>query len=371
MTSASMKSQLTRTRRMFGDKLAGFTAWWFEELCALMPVSWQVALASDARRLFVEVESACARVILEQDEARRELVRLVLTEGRWPDETALAAAVAAHPREVVVRVAPGQVLVRRLSFPLAAQENLRQVLAFEMDRNTPFKSEQVYFGYAIVERDTQQNKLQVRLTLIPRNTIDPLLSLLERSGLAATSLTVRGDGSGEHAPQLLPAPRRSRIAPGKSAHRRRWLACAAALLLAVAVVVPLVQKQRVVSRLEEQVRAAREIAMEAERVRDELQRQLAESNVVVDRRNERPFAIQVLDEVTRLLPDSTWLTRVEIAGETVKLQGESANASEVATLMMASTLFSDAQFDSPVTRDLHTQQERFVISAKLKEAPKK
>ena len=37
-----------------------------------------------------------------------------------------------------------RVLQRNLTLPVAAEDNLRQVLAFEMDRQTPFKADQIY-----------------------------------------------------------------------------------------------------------------------------------------------------------------------------------------------------------------------------------
>jgi general secretion pathway protein L len=136
-------------------------------------------------------------------------------------------------------------------------------------------------------------------------------------------------------------------------------------LVLVAVALPLVYKHRQVQALEAQVQAARTEALQAEQLRQEFEQLLAASNALVDQRKARPLAIAVLDEVTRILPDSTWLARLELNGSKVKLQGESANASEVATLILASELFTDARFDSPVTRVGTSARERFLISATI------
>ena len=37
--------------------------------------------------------------------------------------------------------------------PAATEENLPQVLSFEMDRLTPFRSDEVYFDHRVVGRD--------------------------------------------------------------------------------------------------------------------------------------------------------------------------------------------------------------------------
>ena len=61
-----------------------------------------------------------------------------------------------------------RVLQRTVDLPLAAAENLREVLGFEMDRHTPFKAEDVAFDYHIVSTDRQTKRLLVDLTVAPR-----------------------------------------------------------------------------------------------------------------------------------------------------------------------------------------------------------
>ncbi len=373
MAPAFVTPDLTAAGRALRERLVRFAAWWIGELHALIPQSWRAALMRGTRRLFIDVDGPFAHVTLHATQGVRELATLALADGRCDDEAALTSMRDERPDEVVVRIALRQVLRQTLSFPLAAQENLRQVLAFEMDRNTPFKAEQVYFDFVVVDRDPRARRLQVQLTLMPRARIDPLLNLLARTGLPATSLTVINEESAApaHAAELLPVPSRPRRMRGNTGRYQAVLAGLALLLLVIAVLVPLVQKHRMVRQLEAEVQQARETAMQAQQIRQELEQLVAESNVLAERRNERPLVIQVVDEVTRLLPDNTWLTRVEVADGKVKMQGESSNASDVATLIVGSALFSDASFEAPVTRDLQTQQERFLISANLKGVSKK
>ena len=368
-----MKPGLEAANRALRAQLTRFSAWWTGELRALIPRSWQVVLARGTRRLLVDVDGPIARVMLQDAQGTRELAALTFAAARLDGESALRAAQDERPDEVVVRLGPEQALRQTLSLPLATEKNLRQVLAFEMDRHTPFKAEQVYFDFAVVDRDPRKRRLQVELTLMPRAGIDPLLSMLARVGLPATSLTLSGDESAAQARavELLPGRLRPRPARGNGGRFQRALGGLALLLLAAAALVPLVQKHRAVKQLEAEVQEIRETAMQAQQIRQELEGLVAESSVLAKRRNERPLVIQVVDELTRLLPDSTWLTRIDIAGAKVKIQGESANASEVATLMVGSALFSDASFEAPVTRDLRTQQERFVISANIRRAGEK
>ena len=54
-----------------------------------------------------------------------------------------------------------EALVRRVTMPAATEENLRQVLGFEMDRLTPFRADDVYFDYRVVSRDAAAGQLAI------------------------------------------------------------------------------------------------------------------------------------------------------------------------------------------------------------------
>ena len=69
------------------------------------------------------------------------------------------------------------------SLPIAAEDNLRQVLAFEMDRQTPFKADQVYFDYRLGEREAAARNLQVELIVVPRAPLDADLAKLTAGSL--------------------------------------------------------------------------------------------------------------------------------------------------------------------------------------------
>jgi general secretion pathway protein L len=374
-------SQMTLGMKLEGhavrEQLDSFTAWWTGELQVLMPSAWRERVGRGTRRLLVDVDGHQARISLRSSDGARELGVLDVDgelRAQPEMEAALRAAAKEPLHEIVVRVPQRQALIRTLSFPVAAEENLREVIAFEMDRHTPFKAEQVYYDYTIARRGSDKSAISVLLVVIPRSAVDPLLDTLTGADLAPTSLTIGGASQSVQAQlrtmELLPLARRQ---PVRSDGRRsrQALATLALVLLLVAVALPLVDKHRRVRALQAQVQVARAEALRAEQVRKEFEQLLAASNALAVQRKAHPLAIALLDEVTRILPDSTWLTRLELNGSKVKLQGESANASEVATLILASELFADARFDSPVTRVGTSQRERFLISATITGAPVK
>jgi hypothetical protein len=66
----------------------------------------------------------------------------------------------------------------------ATEENLRQVLAFEMDRLTPFRAEEVYFDLRVLARDMAPGTLSVLLAVARRELVDARVERLRATGIS-------------------------------------------------------------------------------------------------------------------------------------------------------------------------------------------
>lgn len=76
---------------------------------------------------------------------------------------------------------PGsKVIFKRITLPAPTEENLKEVLGYEMDRYTPFVLEDVYYDYKIVARDEAHDSIQVLLMVVKKEVIDHYLTLLQR-----------------------------------------------------------------------------------------------------------------------------------------------------------------------------------------------
>ncbi len=88
---------------------------------------------------------------------------------------------------------PGnKVIFKRLSLPSPTEENLKEVLGFEMDRYTPFTLEDVYFDFKIVQRDEERKLINVLLMVVKKEVVEYYLKLLQKinikvRGIEATS----------------------------------------------------------------------------------------------------------------------------------------------------------------------------------------
>ena len=75
--------------------------------------------------------------------------------------------------------------------------------------------------------------------------------------------------------------------------------------------------------------------------------------------------IDSINELTRILPDDTWLNRLVIRNNKMEIQGESTAATAIIEIVENSSYFRDVQFRSPVTRNNATGKDKFNVSANL------
>jgi Tfp pilus assembly protein PilN len=79
--------------------------------------------------------------------------------------------------------------------------------------------------------------------------------------------------------------------------------------------------------------------------------------------------LQLLEQLTRLLPDGTWLQQLQISQDTVEIYGYSNRAADLVPPLENSSYFTQVEFASPITRD-NQNKEVFRIRMRLKEARK-
>src|SRR5215468_6050366 len=184
--------------------LPRFWRWWIGELAPLVPSASRVAFQRRFKRPVIELrdgEAVFWRPEFDNGAARLAIVEQVSLNGD-------AAAVLASGRAAVARLAanasggiaapkvvialnPRQVLRKELTLPAAVEENLAQTLAYDLDRHTPFRAEQLYFDAVVLDRDSAKKMLHVDWAAALRTIVDDAKRQIEAWG-AVTAAIVPG-----------------------------------------------------------------------------------------------------------------------------------------------------------------------------------
>jgi general secretion pathway protein L len=348
--------------------VGSFLRWWWGELSAMLPARLRRRAMGVQERLVFNVEGDEMVAYCHGAETSEMLGRFPLAYQEAEQKDALARQIVARGsscRFAILRLPAQSALQKVVDLPLAAEENLRQVLAFEMDRQTPFKADQVYFDHEVLARQPDTKRLRVRLIAVPKRMVDETLQRFSIWGVQPECVDVAGTGGAATCRiNLLPVERR--IKRRRAGRWVKWvIGGVAAALLVAAIAIPLWQERQAAIRLQPLVADAQKKAEDVAVLRSQLGKVIAESRYLIDKKVQSPIVLNIMNELTRLLPDDTWLSSVEVSGRQVRIQGESSAASALIGLIEASPLFSQTSFSSPVTQNPTTGHERFQLSATI------
>jgi general secretion pathway protein L len=346
---SGIAASASRLAGLFGE----FLAWWQRELKALVPAALRRALASERRWTVLDLSGKAPALWRCVGGRESELA----AEGSL-DEAALIALLRRrrHRGRVVLRIPTERVLRRRLELPLAARDDLARLLAFEMDRLTPFKAKEVRFGHRILATDPAARRLTVEFEVAPREVVDAALERARRLGVWPARIEAGGE---------IDFAQDDGRAGGRHSRLDLTLAGLALLLATIAAYLPLERQRAGLVALQSELALVRAEAEAAMALRDEVARHLVDRDRVLAQRLATPLAVAVLKELTTRLPDHSYALEVTLHSGEIHLQGYSEAASELIALLEASELLARAQFRSPVTRDPRIGRERFNLSAEI------
>jgi len=347
-----------------------FFVWWIAQLKSMLPERLRLLLAPDVAELLLELTGS--RLLVRRRD-RTAVTRLGVVDIDDADPEAAKAGLRTllqgqqlDRMRVSLLLPADRALRKAVDLPAAAEENLRQVLAFEMDRLTPFSADAVHFDVQVVDRDDETKRLRAGLTVLPRALVDPNVATLRRIGLNPVAVALPRDSD-----DLAAIPSRVPLATDGAASRRRVgraataLFVLAAILLATNVWLAFQRQRDLIERLDREVAAARKDAEEGRLLQEQIERLTSEGSFMIDKKRSRPAAIEVLAELTRSLSDDNWLYRMRFVDQELQIFGYSPNASALIGTIENSPLFSNAQFRAPLTRDQRVEAEQFHIAFRV------
>jgi general secretion pathway protein L len=355
---------LSRFRALYAQtSLPRFLAWWGGELRACLPQRWRKLLASEDARILIQREADVLRVSQLRAGQLQDVAQLPLAEADALP-AALDQALGEERRELprVLLLPAAMVLRRVLTLPSAALDNLRTVLGFELDRQTPFKPDQVTYDSRVLAHETGARQVPVELALVPR---ERLRQVLDEIGPVASDLSGVDAGGADGVPlgyNFLPAEQRR-----SGSHARLWLHLG---LIAFSAFCLLLAMHRLIDNRAEAVAALgsesekqHDGARVAARLRSTLEEAATAANFLAVEKARQPSMVLLLNELSVLLPDDTWLERMNFSRGEVSLAGQSGQAAKLVEILQGSTLLRNPALSGPIQPDARSGKDRFNITA--------
>ncbi|MBK7002136.1 MAG: PilN domain-containing protein, partial [Rhodoferax sp.] len=337
-TLRSLKKQLLASR---------FLRWWLAELSSMVPAGMRTSGLDVA---------LVTPIALTSDGVRA-----------WQRQTFLAELeqAPAHQRDVLLVLGAERVLKKKMTLPLATEENLRQVLEFQIDQITPFSSAQVYFCHRVLSRDFERGFLSLEFIATPRDVVDMAVKKLTEWGVSVRGVVTQDmlHDTGNLVSLLPSAPTKTPLVWLGGGNR--WLIAGVIVLLLAAMAMPLVIKRQAVVELLPWVDRGKRAAEAVDRVRGELENRVEQHNYLLEKKQALTPVILALEELAHVLPDDTWVQQLDIKGRELQIQGETASSVRLIGLFEKSDVFRDASFRSPLTKGQTAGAERYQLALQI------
>jgi len=139
-----------------------------------------------------------------------------------------------------------------------------------------------------------------------------------------------------------------------------------AAMAAFYFLLPLSYEQRKLDEMDRHIQALKPAVKKVEVLKDEIAAIESDIRAIGEFKKQNDLTMNIIKDMTTILPPKTWLTRLRITDKTVEIEGYSTSATDIIFKLENSQYFKKVEFASPTFRDPRQNSDRFVIRMELK-----
>ena len=347
----------------------GFRQWLDHVAEAMISV---VARLTAARTVYL-VEEENGQFALRPANARKSQSALNFEKIRIEN----GRIVADHPSNVEAALRGGRVelvlraerfLFKPLELPSRAADFLDGVVRAQIDRLTPWPADQAAYGSS-APADAGPGRIVVTVAATAKAMVTPYVKAFTALGARSIALFTSSTDAAPNEPPIKVLE--ENVGSMFDIHRARRIllaTLAVAFLIALASTTAatilndmLQARQDAAAHRIAQLRSA----MIAARTTPADDPATAAKRALARRKNETPADVVVLEVLSDILPDNTYVTEMRIESDTLRLTGITHDAPALIRLMEESHHFTHTTFFAPTTRGPSDPGDRFNIEARI------
>jgi general secretion pathway protein L len=340
-----------------------FYRWWMRELSFLIPEKIRLLIGDKQGVLIINPMATQLEIIYSQEGSDEVIAVIDRGDRNFSFQRLYEQDERLVKAPVILRLTNEDAIQKELSLPIAAKENLKQVIGYELDRYTPFKAEQVYFAVKLLPGVNEPGQLRVMLILTPREILDALFEDVKALGLSPLYVDYQGLPNDLEDPDynLLPEHLRQKISNTSKVIYSALAILTSVLILAV-MAMPVFFEYQSVNELQQRASLLEKDAKKVKTMQASIDAVIDETNQLLKEKKSTPEVINMMNVLSSLIKEDTWLSYAQYSEGHLQIQGESPAASGLLGALESSDLFVNARFASPVTQDRVSQLERFQIT---------
>jgi general secretion pathway protein L len=259
---------------------------------------------------------------------------------------------------------PGRFLFRPLELPKRATEFLEGIVRSQIDRLTPWTSAEAVFSWT-PPVEAPNDRIELTIAATARSLVAPYVQAIANLGVASVAVLTVPAGAAPDAAPLRVYEQRARGV--LEIDRIRQALIAVLLLSGIAAAGTLGYSYFALDSLDAEQQAlnqkinAKRAAMRSGPAATQSAQRLLER-----RKQTTPSNVIVLEALSQILPDHTYVTEMRIEGDKLQVVGVTRDAAALIALIEQSPHFEHAAFYAPTTRTPGEPGERFHIEAHIK-----
>ncbi len=133
----------------------------------------------------------------------------------------------------------------------------------------------------------------------------------------------------------------------------------------VYLVAPLQIEEKRLQEIDRQIMSRKEEVKKVETLKKEIEALEGEIATINNFKGNRRMSLDILKELTAILPKIVWLSRVRVSETNVDLEGYASSATGLLSKLEASSFFKKVEFSSPTFRDTRMNADRFNIKMEI------
>jgi general secretion pathway protein L len=265
---------------------------------------------------------------------------------------------------VSLRFSSGRAVRRLISLPASAGDVVPAIVRNKVESLAPWPLTEALWGYRVSDEPPQHGLINVEVGIVGKKQVQAVLSWLKRIGIGIAGFDIAGSVDGTDAIPI-DFVRDNAVARVRKQLARiaTWAATAAALLFAVGVygaVSAMSELRGIDDRTAELTGALRNQAeMSGEGGK------LAEARKLVERKRIEKPAVEMIEALTRLVPNDAWLDSLDYEDHQLTVVGRGASVPPIVEALERSGIFSNVNFASPTQHDAVAKIDTFSISASV------
>jgi general secretion pathway protein L len=267
---------------------------------------------------------------------------------------------------IVISICSDLCFVNNIEVPMKAMSKIQSIIELEILKSTPFKLDQVYLAWESQNVQVVSGHAIVTFYLIRRNLVERFKTQTIGQSPRITAIVIRKqNGAAVLSAATLGGSPYNQKSFGR--WRKAMISSAAILVLSMfGFCFSIVNfHKNELAFVENNISSISKEAGVVRQFIDTLNAKNFATKALVAKSSKLNSRANVIEELSKTLPDNTYLEGINVSANAVVIDGVSENPEILLSLLEASPTFQDVSFNTPSFRNQGDQKSRFSIKFNL------